>query len=70
MCDLDLTLSSLEEIRKDEQRGKTIPSTDPTDLLIASIALHCDLILLHADNHFRTDSRICLLKKKKLHKIT
>ena len=70
MCDLDLTLSSLEEIRKDEQRGKTIPSTDPTDLLIASIALHCDLILLHADNHFEQIQEYVDLKTKKLHKIT
>ena len=47
--------------------GKTIPSTD---LLIASIALHYDLILLHADNHFEKIQEHADLKTKNLYKIT
>jgi len=46
--------------------GKTIPSTD---LLIASIALHYDLILLHADNHFEQIQEHTDLKIKNLYKI-
>jgi hypothetical protein len=46
--------------------GKTIPSTD---LLIASIALHYDLILLHADNHFEQIQEYTDLKTKNLYKI-
>jgi predicted nucleic acid-binding protein len=46
--------------------GKTIPSTD---LLIASIALHYDLILLHADNHFEQIQEHTHLKTKNLYKI-
>ena len=46
--------------------GKAIPSTD---LLIASIALHYDLILLHADNHFEQIQEHTDLKIKNLYKI-
>ena len=48
------------------RKGKTIPSTD---LLIASIALHYDLILLHADNHFVQIQEHADLKTKNLYKI-
>jgi len=48
------------------RKGKTIPSTD---LLIASIALHYDLILLHADNHFEQIQEHADLKTKNLYKI-
>ncbi len=47
--------------------GKTIPSTD---LLIASVALHYDLTLLHADNHFEQIQEHNNLKTKNLYKIT
>jgi len=46
--------------------GKTLPSTD---LLIASIALHYDLTLLHADNHFEQIQEHNNLKTKNLYKI-
>ena len=46
--------------------GKTIPSTD---LLIASIALHYELILLHSDNHFEQIQEHTELKTKNLYKI-
>ena len=49
------------------RKGKTIPSTD---LLIASIALHHDLTLLHADNHFEQIQEYTDLKTKNLCKIT
>ncbi|MCK4309307.1 MAG: PIN domain nuclease [Candidatus Atribacteria bacterium] len=48
------------------RKGKTIPSTD---LLIASIALHYNLILLHADNHFKQIQEHTSLKTKNLYKI-
>jgi len=47
--------------------GKTIPSTD---LLIASIALHYDLILLHTDNHFEQIQEHTDLKTKNLYQIS
>jgi predicted nucleic acid-binding protein len=46
--------------------GKTIPSTD---LLIASVALHYNLTLLHADNHFEQIQEHVNLKTKNLYKI-
>jgi len=46
--------------------GKTIPSTD---LLIATIALHYDLTLLHSDNHFEQIKEHADLKTKNLYKI-
>jgi predicted nucleic acid-binding protein len=46
--------------------GKTIPSTD---FLIASVALHYDLTLLHADNHFEQIQEHTDLKTKNLYKI-
>jgi len=46
--------------------GKTIPSTD---LLIATIALHYDLTLLHSDNHFEQIKEHSDLKTKNLYKI-
>jgi len=49
------------------QKGKTIPSTD---LLIASIALHYDLILLHADNHFEQIQEHTHLKTNNLYQIS
>jgi len=49
------------------RKGKTIPSTD---LLIASVALHYDLTLLHSDNHFEQIREYTDLKTKNLHKIT
>ena len=49
------------------RKGKTIPSTD---LLIASVALHYDLILLNADNHFEQIQEYADLKTKNLYKIT
>ena len=55
------------QLRFDLRRmGKTIPSTD---LLIASIALHYDLVLLHADNHFEQIQEHTDLKTKNLYKI-
>ena len=48
------------------RKGKTIPSTD---LLIASIALHYNLILLHADNHFEIIKFYSNLKTTDLNKI-
>lgn len=48
------------------RKGKTIPSTD---LLIASIALHYNLILLHADNHFEQIKEYTNLKTKNLFQI-
>ena len=49
------------------RKGKTIPSTD---LLIASIALHYDLILLHADNHFEQIQEHTHLKTNNLYQIS
>ena len=49
------------------RKGKTIPSTD---LLIASVALHYDLTLLHSDNHFEQIREYTDLKTKNLYKIT
>ena len=46
--------------------GKTIPSTD---LLIASVALHYDLTLLHSDNHFEIIKLYSNLKTTNLNKI-
>ena len=48
------------------RKGKTIPSTD---LLIASIALHYDLTLLHSDNHFEIIKFYSNLKTTNLNKI-
>jgi len=48
------------------RKGKTIPSTD---LLIASVALHYELTLLHADNHFEQIQEYTHLKTKNLYKI-
>ena len=48
------------------RKGKTVPSTD---LLIASIALHYNLTLLHADNHFEQIQEYTNLKTKNLYKI-
>lgn len=48
------------------RKGKTIPSTD---LLIASIALHYNLILLHANNHFEQIKEYTNLKTKNLFQI-
>jgi hypothetical protein len=48
------------------RKGETIPSTD---LLIASIALHYNLILLHADNHFEQIQKHANLKTKNLYKV-
>jgi len=48
------------------RKGKTIPSTD---LLIASVALHYELTLLHADNHFEQIQEHTDLKTKNLYKI-
>ncbi|MCK5766792.1 MAG: PIN domain nuclease [Candidatus Atribacteria bacterium] len=48
------------------RKGKTIPSTD---LLIASIALHYDLTLLHSDNHFEIIKFYSYLKTTNLNKI-
>lgn len=48
------------------RKGETIPSTD---LLIASIALHYKLTLLHADNHFEQIQEHTDLKTKNLYKI-
>ena len=49
------------------RKGKTIPSAD---LLIASIALHYDLILLHADNHFEQIQEHTHLKTNNLYQIS
>ena len=49
------------------RKEKTIPSTD---LLIASIALHYDLILLHADNHFEQIQEHTHLKTNNLYQIS
>jgi len=49
------------------RKEKTTPSTD---LLIASVALHYDLIFLHADNHFEQIQEHTDLKTKNLYKIT
>ena len=49
------------------RKGKTIPSTD---LLIASVALHYGLTLLHSDNHFEQIQEHTNLKTKNLYKLT
>lgn len=48
------------------RKGKTVPSTD---LLIASIALHYNLILIHADNHFEQIQEYISIKTKNLYNI-
>lgn len=45
------------------RKGRTIPSTD---LLIASVALHYELTLLHSDKHFEQIREYTDLKTKNL----